>query len=360
MTPNAVEGASKFTIAADGMDWPAVGRARRAGVSSFGVSGTNAHVVIEQAPAAETVAPQPEPVITTLVVSGKTPARIASTAATLADWMIGAGAAVPLADVAHTLNHHRTQHKTFATLVARDRAHAVAGLQALAVGQSAIGLVEPHEGLCKPGTVFVFSGQGSQWAGMGRQLLVDEPVFAAAVEELEPLFVEHMRFSLQQVLTEGQRVAGDARVQPVLMGLQLALTALWRSYGVEPDAVIGHSMGEVTAAVVSGALTPDEGLRVIGTRSRLMAAAGRPGRGGSAGDGRRGGREAACRLPQVSVAGFLSPRQTVIAGSPAQVDAAIVAVSGQERFARRVNMEVASHTALMDPFFPNYVRHWLI
>ena len=209
--------------------------------------------------------------ITTLVVSGKTPARIASTAATLADWMIGAGAAVPLADVAHTLNHHRTQHKTFATLVARDRAHAVAGLQALAAGQSAIGLVEPHEGLCKPGTVFVYSGQGSQWAGMGRQLLVDEPAFAAAVEELEPLFLEHMRFSLQQVLTEGQRVAGDARVQPVLMGLQLALTALWRSYGVEPDAVIGHSMGEVTAAVVSGALTPDEGLRVIGTRSRLMA-----------------------------------------------------------------------------------------
>ncbi len=352
LTPNAVEGASNFTIAADGMDWPAVGRARRAGVSSFGVSGTNAHVVIEQAPAAEPAAPQPEPVITTLVVSGKTPARVASTAATLADWMIGAGAAVPLTDVAHTLNHHRTQHKTFATLVARDRANAVAGLQALAAGQSAIGLVEPHEGLCRPGTVFVYSGQGSQWAGMGRQLLIDEPVFAAAVEELEPLFVEHMRFSLQQVLTEGQPVAGDARVQPVLMGLQLALTALWRSYGVEPDAVIGHSMGEVTAAVVAGALTPDEGLRVIGTRSRLMA--------GLAGQGAVGllemDAETAEKLladyPQVSVAGFLSPRQTVIAGSPAQVDAAIVAVSGQERFARRVNMEVASHTALMDPILP--------
>ncbi|MDT5164361.1 MAG: phthiocerol/phenolphthiocerol synthesis type-I polyketide synthase, partial [Mycobacterium sp.] len=200
LTPNAVEGAAEFTIAADGMDWPAVGRARRAGVSSFGVSGTNAHVVIEQAPSAQSVSEQPDSAITTLVVSGKTPARIASTAATLADWMIGGGAAVPLADVAHTLNHHRTQHKSFATLVARDRAHAVAGLQALAAGQSAIGLVEPHEGLCKPGTVFVYSGQGSQWAGMGRQLLVDEPAFAAAVEELEPLFLEHMRFSLQQVL----------------------------------------------------------------------------------------------------------------------------------------------------------------
>ena len=352
LTPNAVEGASKFTIAADGMDWPAVERARRAGVSSFGVSGTNAHVVIEQAPAAEPVAPQPEPVITTLVVSGKTPARIASTAATLADWMIGAGAAVPLADVAHTLNHHRTQHKAFATLVARDRDDAVAGLQALAAGQSAIGLVGPHDGLCKPGTVFVYSGQGSQWAGMGRQLMADEPAFAAAVDELEPLFFEHLRFSLHQVLTEGQQVAGDARVQPVLMGLQLALTALWRSYGVEPDAVIGHSMGEVTAAVVAGALTVDEGLRVIGTRSRLM--------GRLAGQGAVGllemDAEATAQLlvdyPEVSVAGFLSPRQTVVAGSVAQVDAAIVAVSEQERFARRVNMEVASHTALMDPILP--------
>jgi phthiocerol/phenolphthiocerol synthesis type-I polyketide synthase A len=266
--------------------------------------------------------------------------------------MIGAGAAVPLADVAHTLNHHRTQHKSFATLVARDRAHAVAGLQALAAGQSAIGLVEPHEGLCKPGTVFVYSGQGSQWPGMGRQLLVDEPAFAAAVEELEPLFLEHMRFSLQQVLTEGQRVAGDARVQPVLMGLQLALTALWRSYGVEPDAVIGHSMGEVTAAVVSGALTPDEGLRVIGTRSRLMARLAGQGAVGLLEMDAETAEKLLADYPQVSLAGFLSPRQTVIAGSVAEVDAAIVAVSEQERFARRVNMEVASHTALMDPILP--------
>src|ERR1700742_1126012 len=349
LTPNAVEGAAKSAIAADGMDWPAVGRARRAGVSSFGVSGTNAHVVLEQAPAVEAVASQPEPAITTLVVSGKTPARVASLAQTLADWMVGAGAAVPLADVAHTLNHHRTQHKSFATLAVRDRAGAVAGLEALAAGQSAIGLVAPHEGLCKPGTVFVYSGQGSQWPGMGRQLLTDEPAFAAAVDELEPLFLEHMRYSLQQVLTEGQRLSGDARVQPVLMGLQLALTALWRSYGVEPDAVIGHSMGEVTAAVVAGALAPSESLGVIVPRSRLMSRlAGQGAVGLLEMDANAAGKLLA-DYPEVSLAGFLSPRQTVIAGAVAQVDAVINAVSAQERFARRVNMEVASHTALMDP-----------
>jgi phthiocerol/phenolphthiocerol synthesis type-I polyketide synthase A len=355
LTPNAVEGASRFTIAAEGMSWPVVGRARRAGVSSFGVSGTNAHLVLEEAATPDplkTPVAQPEPVISTLVISAKTPARIASTAAMLADWLDGEGADVPLADVAHTVNHHRTQHKTFATVCARDRAQAVAGLQALAAGESAVGVVGAHEGLCKPGIVFVYSGQGSQWAGMGRQLLADEPTFAAAVEELEPLFVEQLGYSLRQVLAEGQPVAGDARVQPVLMGLQLALTALWRFYGVEPDAVIGHSMGEVTAAVVAGALSPADGLKVIATRSRLMSRL--------AGQGAVAllelDAEAAEKLiadyPEVSLAGYLSPRQTVIAGSVAQVDAVLAAVTAQERFAKRVNMEVASHTALMDPILP--------
>ena len=271
LTPHASAGASRFTIAAQPMQWSATGRARRAGVSSFGVSGTNAHVVVEQAPDTESVVRESDPVVSTLVVSGKTPARIASTAAMLAEWMAGEGAEVPLADVAHTVNHHRTRHAKLATVCARDRAQAVAGLRALAAGDTAPGVVGPHEGPPGSGTVFVYSGQGSQWAGMGRQLLADEPEFAAAVAELEPVFVEHVGFSLQQLLADGEPVTGDARVQPVIMGLQLALTELWRSYGVQPDAVIGHSMGEVTAAVVTGALTPAEGLRVIATRSRLMS-----------------------------------------------------------------------------------------
>jgi phthiocerol/phenolphthiocerol synthesis type-I polyketide synthase A len=349
LTPHAGAGASRFTIPTVGMQWPSVGRARRAGVSSFGVSGTNAHVVVEQGPTAEPVAAQPGPVVTTLVVSGKTSARIASTAARLAEWLVGEGAGVRLADVAHTLNHHRTRHKTFATVCARDRAQAVAGLQALAAGASAPGVVAAHEGTCRPGTVFVYSGQGSQWAGMGRQLLAEEPAFAAAVAALEPIFVEQVGFSLQQVLAEGEPVAGDARVQPVLMGLQLALTELWRFYGVEPDAVIGHSMGEVTAAVVAGALSLADGLRVIAIRSRLMSRL--AGQGAVAlleldADATAG---LIANFPEVSLSGCLSPRQTVIAGLVAPVDAVIAAVTDQERFARRVNMEVASHTALMDP-----------
>ena len=148
--------------------------------------------------------------------------------------MTANGAGASLADVAHTLNHHRARQPKFATVCARDRGQAIAGLQALADGRPADGVVRAHEGPCRPGTVFVYPGQGQQWAGMGRQLLADEPVFAEAIAELEPLFVEHVGFSLQQVIANGEPVSGDAQVQPVIMGLQLALTKLWRSQGSPP------------------------------------------------------------------------------------------------------------------------------
>ena len=225
-------------------------------------------------------------------------------AGVLAEWMEGDGRNVALPDVAHTLNHHRTLHPQFATVCARERAQAVAGLQALAAGRSADGVVRPHEGPCGPGTVFVYSGQGSHWAGMGRQLLVDEPVFARAIAELEPVFVEQVGFSLWQVITGGEPVSGDAQVQPVLMGLQLGLTELWRSYGVHPDAVIGHSMGEVTAAVVAGALTVADGLRVIAARSRLMSQLAGQGAVALLQPGRRGHRGIDRRLPRCECGGL--------------------------------------------------------
>ena len=197
----------RLKVVADPTDWPATGQPRRAGVSSFGFGGTNAHVVLEQGPeSVPTTAAKPgsDEAVTTLVVSGKTAERVASTAEMLAQWMNGAGADVGLAEVAHTLNHHRTRHAKFATVAALDREQAVAGLRALGTGQSVSGVVGPHEGPCRPGTVFVYSGDGSQWAGMGRQLLADEPAFAAAVAELEPIFVEQVGFSLQHVLSAAE------------------------------------------------------------------------------------------------------------------------------------------------------------
>ena len=332
--------------------WPATGQPRCAGVSSFGFGGTNAHVVLEQAPQAPRHLPMAKPAVTTLVVSGKNEERLAAAAENLADWLSGAGADVPLADVAHTLNHHRTHQTTFASVCAADRDTAVAGLRALASGEPANGVVGPHPGPCGSGTVFVYSGQGSQWAGMGRQLLEDEPAFAAAVAELEPDFVAEVGFSLHDVLASGQELTGIDRIQPVLVGFQLALTALWRSYRVEPDAVIGHSMGEITAAVVAGALSPAEGFRVIARRSELMS---RLGATGAIALLELDASATAMMIedfPEVSVAVYASPRQTVVTGPVEAVDALVAAVSQQNIFARRVNVDVASHHAMMDPILP--------
>ena len=343
----------RLKVVAEPMDWPGVDRPRRAGVSSFGFGGTNAHVVIEQAPAADGVlAPQAAPAVSTLVISGKSEARIASMAAVMAQWMVGAGSAVALTDIAHTLAHHRTRHATFATVCARDRDQAVAGLTALAAGRAAPGVVGPRTGGQPGGVVFVYSGQGSQWAGMGRALLADEPVFAAAVAELEPVFVAQTGFSLQQVLACGQPVAGIDRIQPVLVGMQLALTALWRSYGVTPDAVIGHSMGEVTAAVVAGALTPAEGLRVIATRSKLMSRLSGQGAMALLELDAAATQAVIADYPGVGLAVYASPRQTVIAGTPEHIDAVIAAVAARDRLARRIEVDVASHHPTIDPILP--------
>jgi phthiocerol/phenolphthiocerol synthesis type-I polyketide synthase A len=336
-------------------DWPLTGQPRRAGVSSFGFGGTNAHVVLEQGPepVAGTATPQRSAgAIKTLVVSAKMDERVASTAGMLAEWMEGDGTGVALADVAHTLNHHRSRYAMFATVAAYDRAQAVAGLRALAAGRSADGVVAPHHGACRPGTVFVYSGQGSQWPGMGRQLLADEPVFAAAVAELEPAFQEQTGFSLRQVLAAGEPLVGIECIQPVLVGMQLALTELWRSYGVEPDAVIGHSMGEVTAAVVAGALTSVEGLRVIATRSRLMARLSGQGAMALLELDPESAKALIRHRPDVTLAVYASPRQSVIAGPPEQVDALIAMVAAQDRLARRIEVDVASHHPIIDPVLP--------
>ena len=330
--------------------WPAEEGPRRAAISSFGIGGTNAHVVIEQGPdpAPDSNGDAASPV-TTLTISGKTEQRIAAWAAALASWMSGQGADVPLADIAHTVNLYRSRHNKIATVSARDRAAVVAGLRALAAGQPTPGVVAPHEVPRGKGTVFLYSGQGSQWAGMGRQLLADEPAFAAAVAELEPDFVAQVGFSLRDVLLAGEPVVGIERIQPVLVGMQLALTALWRSYGVEPDAVIGHSMGEVTAAVVAGALSPADGLKVIATRSKLMSRLSGQGAMALLELGADEAEKLVGEYPDVTVAVYAAPQQTVIAGPPDQVDAAIAVVDAQGKLARRVEVDVASHHPTVDP-----------
>lgn len=350
---------TRLYVPTDLAPWPQSEGPRRAAVSSFGLGGTNAHVVLEQGPdPVPASADDGRSSVTTLVVSGKTPERVASWASVLADWMEGEGSDVRLADVAHTLDNHRAHHARFATVCACDHEQAVTGLRAVAAGQPAEGVVGPHKRPSGSGTVFVYSGQGSQWPGMGRQLLADEPAFGSAVAELEPIFAAQAGFSLRDVLACGEPVLGIERIQPVLVGMQLALTALWRSYGVQPAAVIGHSMGEVTAAVVAGALSVADGLRVICTRSRLMSRLSGQGAMALLELDSESAKAVIARYPDVTLAVHASPRQTVIAGPPEQVDAAIKVVDAENRLARRIEVDVASHHPIVDSILPE-LRHAL-
>ncbi|TWS19919.1 SDR family NAD(P)-dependent oxidoreductase [Tsukamurella asaccharolytica] len=327
--------------------WPELDRPRRAGVSSFGFGGTNAHVVLEQAP---DLAPAADPgdSVVTLVLSAKNPQRLAGWADRLAEWLDGASPELRLGAVAAGLDR-RPLRDVAAAVVARDVAGAVGGLRALAAGEPHPSLAPSFGGKRGTGTVFVFSGQGSQWAGMARRLLAEDPAFAAAVDELEPDFLAHAGFSLRAVIEDEVVLTGDAQVQPALVGVQVALAHAWRAHGVEPDAVIGHSVGEVSAAVVAGALTPAEGLRVVSTRARLMAELG--GTGAVALLGAAPDRVAELIAPYtgVEIAVLASPRQTGVAGPTSAVESVIAAAAERNVFARRVDMEVASHTALTEP-----------
>ncbi|MDP0398898.1 type I polyketide synthase [Tsukamurella strandjordii] len=340
----------RLAVVDENRPWPDLGRPRRAGVSSFGFGGTNAHVVLEQAPdaprAPESSRAQP---VTALTVSAKTPERLASWARRLGDWFDGAGADLPLPAVAAALAEHRTRYACTATVLARDADGAAAALRAVADGGEHDAVV-PQSGCEIPsGTVFVFSGQGAQWPGMARTLLAEEPAFAEAVDLLEPAFVANTGFSLRSALAEGARIEGDRRLQPILVGVQLALVAALRSHGVEPDAVIGHSVGEVTAAVVSGALTVEQGLRVVATRGRLMSELGGTGAVAMLGVGPVVAAELIEGRNGVEICVYASDRQTGIAGDPEQVEAVIADAAARNVFARRVDMEVASHTAQMEP-----------
>ena len=237
-------------------------------------------------------------------------------------------------------------------MCATDRDGAVAALRALAAGEAAPGVVAPHAGSCGPGTVFVYSGQGSQWTGMGRRLLADEPSFAAAIADLDVEFIGQLGFSLRDVIANGEEVEGSVRVQSVLFGIQVALTALWRSYGVEPDVVIGHSMGEVSAAVAAGVFTAGEGLEIIAARSQLMAGLADKGAVALLELDAAAAEALIAGYPGVTITVYSSPRQTAIAGPVEAIEALIEAARERNIFARRVNMEVASHHAMMDPILP--------
>ncbi|XXT16435.1 SDR family NAD(P)-dependent oxidoreductase [Sorangium sp. So ce429] len=356
-----------FVIPTEPVPWRPGARRRLAGVSSFGMSGTNAHAVLEEAPrapadgaardgAASGEAAGDEAAVI-VPLSARSPAALLALARSYRDLLAdraSRAAAWPLRDIAYTAAVRRGHHEHRAAVVARSREELCERLDALAASAEPAGLA-PGQASAeqRPKVVFVFPGQGSQWLGMGRDLLASDAVFRDALAACDAAIRREAGWSLLDELhaDEGRSRLGQIDVvQPALFAMGVALAALWRSRGVEPDAVVGHSMGEVAAAHVAGALSLDDAARVICRRSRLLRQV--SGRGAMA----------VVELPldeaeaaiarhrdSLSVAASNSPRSTVLAGAPEALDEVLAALSEQGVFCRRIKVDVASHSPQVDP-----------
>lgn len=326
---------------------------RRACVSAFGIGGTNAHVVVEEAPTfapEDRAANEPEadrPYV--LPLSARDPSALKALAQTYHDFLVNerSGATLPLHDVCWSASLRRQHHQHRLAVVGRTRDELVAQLATLDQNQAnppkAMTSGHQHK------VVFVFPGQGSQWIGMGRQMLEREPVFRAALEQCDRVIRRSTGWSLITMLTgqDGEQSWFERTdsVQLALFAIQVGLSALWRSLGIEPDAVVGHSMGEIAAAHVAGVLSLEDAVCVLYQRNRLIQRVLGQGKMMAVGltlDQARdllAGYEA-----QVSIAISNSPRSTVLSGDPATLEEIAATLKSQGTFHRPINVDFASHS----------------
>ncbi|SDM31339.1 type I polyketide synthase [Allokutzneria albata] len=333
-----------LAVTARSTAWPSVGRPSIAAVSAFGFGGTNAHVVLEQA--AESQPRSRSRPVHEHLITAASEQRLREQAGVLADWIAGPGAATRQEDIATTLCR-RAAGSARVAVAARDHADLVSELRAVARG-STVSSLSPKDSV-PSGLVWVFPGQGGQWAGMGQQLLADEPAFTEAVAELDPLFRNHAGFSLLEEISTGASQNSIDRVQPVLFGLQVALGRFHLAEGVRPAAVIGHSFGEVAAAVIAGAVPVDQGLRIVTERSRLLATISGVGAMAVLGLSAQEVLRLAEDRPGIEAAVFNAPAQTVAVGPTDEVAALVDRVASDGALARMIKVDVAAHSSMVEP-----------
>ncbi|MYT33825.1 MULTISPECIES: type I polyketide synthase [unclassified Streptomyces] len=341
---------------------PAGDRPHIAGVSSFGFSGTNAHIVLRAATAEEadptTRSAVDDPAEATgaglLTLSAVTPAALDALAGSyrsfLADANTGAGQA--FRDICFSSSVRRSHHDHRLAIAAASHAQALEALRAYADRDPAPGLSAGEvPGTQRPRIAFVFPGQGSQWLGMGRELLTASQAFRTAMQACDKAVQAEAGWSVLDLLRDGteERLGQLDIVQPALWAMEVALAATWRSWGVEPDVVIGHSMGEAAAVAVSGALSLEDAAAVICRRSALAKR--RSGRGAMAWvelSAEHAQEALAGYEHAVSVAASNSPRATLLSGEPQALDAILASLDRRDVFTRLVKVDFASHSPQMD------------
>ncbi len=351
-TPHVDWSAGQVRLLTEAQPWQPGTRIRRAGVSSFGISGTNAHLILEEAPAFEHASPpsahgdvRDDSTAVPLVVSAKSEAALRAQAGRLSAHLAD-NPELDVADMGFSLATGRAGLAHRAAVVGVDRQELMAGLSALATGQPAAGVVtgRPIGGK----TAFVFGGQGGQWEAMAVQLLDSAPVFAAEMEACANALAPYVDWSLKEVLSGAAAESSLRRVdvvQPALFAVMVSLAALWRSCGVEPAMVMGHSQGEIAAAYVAGALSLQDAARVVALRSRAIAEMGDS--GGMATVGLPAKAVLQRLVPwdgQLSVAAVNSPAATVISGQRTVLEKFVAECETAGIFARLIAVDYASHS----------------
>ncbi|MEV0639959.1 SDR family NAD(P)-dependent oxidoreductase [Streptomyces sp. NPDC050619] len=356
-TPEVEWSGSGLALLTAAEPWPETGRPRRAAVSSFGISGTNAHVIIEQAPAAAVGLPDdsasavPAPAgALPWTLSGKTAEALRAQARRLLD-RLGDGSGADPAGVGRALATTRAALDHRAVVIGEGRQELLAGLAALAADRTEEhdgGQVVRGEARSRGKTVFVFSGQGSQWVGMAAELLDASEVFAARVEECEAALAPYVDWSLTGLLRGADDAPSLERVdvvQPALFSVMVSLAALWHSFGVRPHAVMGHSQGEIAAAYVAGALTLDDAARTVALRSQALTAL--SGQGGmvSVALGEDAASALVARWPgRLSVASVNGVSSTVVSGETAALTELVTHCAAEGVRTRTLPVDYASHS----------------
>jgi len=345
---------SPFTVSAVARPWPATGHPRRAGVSSFGIGGTNAHVVIEEAPA---LPPRdlPGPSRTLLVWSAKSDGALDAATRNLAEFL-AARPDVPLTDVAHTLRVGRQGFARRRALVCADRDDAVAALRAFGSPRIASAVTD----LGSPAVTFMFAGGGAQHVDMARGLLAEAPVFREHLERCVAALPAGLDLPSLIYPHPGDEAAAAVRLEapsvglPALFAVEYALARQWMAWGVQPAALIGHSTGEYTAACLAGVMTLDDALGLVRLRGQLFETLAP---GGMVGVPLSAAEVEAALEPGLAIAAVNAADSCVVSGPPELLAAFTARLDRAGVECRRLHITVAAHSPMVEPILAEFERY---